>query len=528
VRRPQAPQGDRPLEPSDVVQELERILGSGDFDASPRSRAFVRFIVEEALAGRQDALTQGAIATRVFGRREDFDPTVDPIVRIQAGRLRRSLERYYLVEGARDPVRIDLPRGTYVPLFRWVPAGQDRAGESHAPRPPAPADGWPSVVVSLFESAVPDPNLDEAAVRLQEDLSVEMGRYGDVRVVLRRDRDRLGSSPGGDETFALSGRLSLDEGGPRVRARLVDYRTASQIWAEDYHGEAATASAFYEETARVIAAHVASEYGVVAKLLWAERRSHPREDATPYGAILCSYRFFFNRDPKDFAPAVEALRRVVRAQPECSLAWVQLARLYVANYAFEVAPVETGIDEAVALGQNGVHLDPSSQRARVALAGAFLLKGEIDVGRAEAEKALSLNPESFVYLEWIGWLLTLLGDWERGPRLVRRSMARNPNHIPAAYHALWADHLRRGEFEEAHRAALQYRDATFFWRALMRACSLGHLGRIPEARLEAAELLAMKPDFATRGRTLIGRLVKFPDLMERVVIGLGKAGLELA
>jgi adenylate cyclase len=505
---------------------LERILASGDFDASPRSRAFVRFIVEETLAGRQDALTQGALATQVFGRRGDFDPTVDPIVRIQAGRLRRSLERYYLLAGARDPVRIELPRGTYVPIFRWAPAGQDRASEGHAARHPAPTDGWPSVVVSLFETGIPGPTLDEAAASFQEDLSVEMGRYGDVRVVLRRDRDRLGSSPGKDATFALSGRLSRDEEGPRVTARLLDCRTESQVWAETYHGE--PGASFYEETARVIAGRVASEYGVVARQLWAEQRKRPPAEPTPYGAILRSYQFFFNRDPADFAPAVEALQWAVRAQPEAGLAWVQLARLYVANYAFEVAPVETGIDEAVALAQNGVHLDPSSQRARVALAGACLVKGEIDVGRAEAEKALSLNADSLVYLEWIGWLLTLLGDWERGPALVRRSMARNPNHIPVAHHALWADHLRRGEFEEAHRAALQYRDATFFWRALMRACCLGHLGRIPEARLQVAELLAMKPDFAAHGRSLIGRLIKFPDLMDVVVVGLGKAGLELA
>ena len=99
-----------PPEADGVLAELERIFASEDFDASPRSRAFLRFIVEETLAGRPAGLTQDAIATRVFGRREDFDPTFDPIVRIQAGRLRRPLERYYLLGGADDPVRIELPR----------------------------------------------------------------------------------------------------------------------------------------------------------------------------------------------------------------------------------------------------------------------------------------------------------------------------------------------------------------------------------------------------------------------------------
>ena len=141
--------------------------------------------------------------------------------------------------------------------------------------------------------------------------------------------------------------------------------------------------------------------------------------------------------------------------------------------------------------------------------------------------ALDLNPDSLVYLEWIGWLVTLLGEWERGPDLLRRALTRNPHVIPIAHHALWLAHLHRGEIEEAYQAALQHRDPTFFLRALMRACCLGHLGRREEARAEVAELLAQKPEFPRRGRILIGRHVKFPALLESIVDGLEKAGLAL-
>ena len=75
--------------------------------------------------------------------------------------------------------------------------------------------------------------------------------------------------------------------------------------------------------------------------------------------------------------------------------------------------------------------------------------------------------------------------------------------------------------------ALHFTDATFFWRSLMRACGLGHLGRISEAKHEACRAAPKKPDFASRGRTLIGRYIKFPDLFERVEDGLAKAGLAL-
>lgn len=513
--------GKAPLAPEagDVLAGLERILASGDFDASPRSRAFVRFIVEETLAGRQEGLTQDAIATRVFGRREDFDPTVDPIVRIQAGRLRRSLERYYLLSGAPDPVRIQLPRGTYVPVLRWATPPEKAA----AGRSPDGDDDWPRVVVLPFESGHQLAELDEAA-RFREQLVVEMGRYRDVRVILRSERNEAGPSP---REFELSGRLSRDEGGRRLSVQLVDRRTDTQVWGQEYRGGSEVSSAFYEDTARVVASGVASEHGVVAQGLWIEQRQRPPAELTPYGAILRSYQFFFNRDPADLGPAVEALKRAVAAEPECSLAWVQLSRLYCANYVQEFAPVDTPIDDALAQAQRGVRLDPTGQRARGALAFALFLKGELAASRAEAQNALDLNPGSLVYVESIGWLIMLCGDWERGLALVRKALAQNPHHMPVAFHGLWAYHLRRGEMDEAYQAVLQYRDRAPFWQPLMRACCLGHLGRLPDASEGVAELLRVKPDFARRGRELIGRLIKFPDLLDRIADGLAKAGLVL-
>ena len=390
----------------------------------------------------------------------------------------------------------------------------------------APADDWPTVLVTV-ERVGPDPELEDASARFLDHLAVELGRYRDVRIALRRDPLSPGTSPCADTRFALTGHLSRDEQGLGLIARLVDCQAGSQVWAEEYRRASDATRAFPEETARVVAARVASEQGLVAKLLWAERRAHPPAELTPYGGILASYQFFFNRDPADLGPAIEALRRVLAAEPECSLAWVQLSRLYNTNYTFDLTPLETPIDQAVAYAQNGVRLDTSSQRARAALAGALLVKGELAAARAEVESALELNPDSLVYLEWIGWLMTLLGEWERGPALLRRALDLNPHVIPVAQHAFWLAHLHRGEFEEAHQAALQYRDPTFFLRAMMRACCLGHLGRIEEAKVEVAELLATKPDFPSRGRTLIGRHVKFPDLLESVVGGLEKAGLPL-
>jgi adenylate cyclase len=521
--QPKGPASSGP-DADDVLEQLERIFASHDFDASPRSRAFLRYVVEETLAGRQDGLTQATIARTVFDRREDFDPTVDPIVRIQAGRLRRSLERYYLLSGPGDPVRIGLPRGSYGPILQWASSSGKPASRRG---PEAPTDGWPTLVVSLSDRGARDAALDDTGARFLDHLSVELDRYQDVRVSLQRDEERAGSSRCENARFALSCHLSREGDRPCLVVRLVDGLSSKQVWAEEYHAQPATLETFAEQTARLVAARVASEQGDLARLLWAEQRTQPPERATAYGGVLASYHFFFHRDPADLAPAVEALRRIVADQPECGLAWIQLSRLYTANNAFEVAPLDTPIERAVVYAEKGLRLSSQSQRGRCALAGALLLKGELAASRAEAESALALNPDSLVYLEWIGWLLTMTGDWERGPDLVRRALARNPHVIPVAHHALWLAHLRKGEIKESYHAALQYRDPTFFMRALMRASSLGLLEKAADARLEIAELLGQKPDFASRGRTIIGRLVKFPDLVETIVDGLAKAGLAL-
>jgi tetratricopeptide (TPR) repeat protein len=513
-------------EAGDVLDGLERILANGDFDASPRSRAFVRFIVEETLAGRPEGLTQAAIAVKVFRRREDFDPTVDPIVRIQAGRLRRSLERFYLLGGADDPVRIELPRGSYVPVLRWAGLADAPQDETGGPEPLADPGGWPSIVLGMRFGGERKGGPDEAAARFVDHLAVELDRYRDVRVVLQPELDRLPSPRGNAATFALNGQVLEGDGHPRLAVRLVDCRTARQVWAEEYRESPEPSGDFCRETARVVAARVASEQGIVAQTLCGQTLP-PETEGTTYGALLRSYRFFLTRDPEELVAALSALRRAVAAEPECAIAWVQLSRLHVVNHAFEVAAADTSIEQGLAFAQNAVRLDPSSQRARAALAFALLVKDETAAGLVEAENALALVPDSFVYLETIGWLLALLGEWDRGTALVRKAIARNPHHMPVAYYALWADHLRQGEIEEAYQAALRYRDSGFFWRSLVRACCLGHLGRLEEARVEVAELLRTKPGFARSGRRLIGRLLKLPELQARVADGLAQAGLVL-
>ena len=104
-------------DPDDVRAALARILVSRSLIACPRLVSFLRFVVEAQLAGHGDRIKGYTVAVEAFGRPDSLDPQIDPIVRVEAVRLRRALAFYYAGEGAADPVVILLPRGRYVPVF---------------------------------------------------------------------------------------------------------------------------------------------------------------------------------------------------------------------------------------------------------------------------------------------------------------------------------------------------------------------------------------------------------------------------
>jgi hypothetical protein len=102
----------------DIRRELHRIISSSPFRDAYRLTSFLSFIVEMTLAGNGNRLKAYTIAVEALGRGADFDPQTDPIVRVEAVRMRQALARYYAGIGRDDPLVIEVPRGSYVPAFR--------------------------------------------------------------------------------------------------------------------------------------------------------------------------------------------------------------------------------------------------------------------------------------------------------------------------------------------------------------------------------------------------------------------------
>ncbi|AHB50372.1 hypothetical protein W911_15125 [Hyphomicrobium nitrativorans NL23] len=159
------------LEPAAIERHIEAILASRDFAAAPKMRALLRYVVDATLAGDAQRLKGYAIGVDVFERGPDFDPAIDPIVRVQAGRLRKLLDAYYSSAGGADPIRIDIPRGGYAVTF--LPRGDaplSSAGDDEpnaVPEPSAhPAAAAPSQSSLRWRQAARSPRAQLAALAL--------------------------------------------------------------------------------------------------------------------------------------------------------------------------------------------------------------------------------------------------------------------------------------------------------------------------------------------------------------------------
>src|SRR5260370_41458746 len=103
----------------EVRAQLDRILASRTLAGSDQLKRLLRLTVERTINDQSDLLKEYNLGLEVFQRPPDYDPKVDPIVRVQARRLRSKLDIYYAGEGAGDSLVIQIPRGAYIPAFDY-------------------------------------------------------------------------------------------------------------------------------------------------------------------------------------------------------------------------------------------------------------------------------------------------------------------------------------------------------------------------------------------------------------------------
>jgi PAS domain S-box-containing protein len=168
---------------TEVRAALERMVASESFRTCPRLAAFLRFVIEATLRGESAHLKGYTIAVEALGRSGDFDPQQDPIVRVEAGRLRRVIQHYYAGPGAKDLLFIDVPRGHYIPTFRYRRAEQALAIPSVLRSATGTMRAIPAAVEAIKNGAVDfiEKPLDaETAVTRVDEVKTARGRDGDA------------------------------------------------------------------------------------------------------------------------------------------------------------------------------------------------------------------------------------------------------------------------------------------------------------------------------------------------------------
>jgi adenylate cyclase len=527
---PHAKQDPAP-DPEKIQKQLQRILTSPEFQATDRQREFLQFVVAETIAGRDHEIKGYTVATQVFGRKKDFDQAADPIVSIQANKLRRALERYYLIAGTQDPMRIDIPKGTYVPTFCEQTGVESDWTSSSSKGSEIRFEGsWPSVLVRPFQNLTSDTELNYLAVGLATELAMELTRYQEIRVLMYGQQEHGKRASDTVARFVIDGSVRKDRAGIKVAVQLVDTTTNTQVWGDMHRSdlEAAQLIVFQEDVAQVVAAKIACEDGIIPKNLSIESKNIPPSDLKTYEAILRYYEFDMVFSGETFLRALEALKIASVNEPECGLVWAMLGRLYAVNYSLELMNMVTPLEDAIGFAEKGVYLDPDNQRSKVIFAFIRLFSNEMPAGLAEIERALVLNPNSLLFMDIIGYLFTLFGDWERGPALIRKAINLNPYYNITVHYALWMDWIRQKKYRQAYLETLNFRTPTIFWDPLMKAAAFGLLGRYEEGRQAGKDLLKCKPDFPKRGSVLIRHYIKFDDIIERVIRGLGKVDIDVS
>jgi adenylate cyclase len=386
---------------ADVREELERILGSPGFDASARNRRFLEHIVEETLAGRADRLKGVAIAVDVFGRDATIDPQHDPVVRVEAAKLRRRLERYYLSAGRGDPIRIDIPKGGYVPTFAQrepalsdpasiAPAGERAAAAAATParsnvRPRWPglatglfagllvgALGWfgtdlapssssggsreavtdlphgPKIAVLPFLNLSGDPEQAYFAEGVTDQIVTDLARFKALFVLSiestakyqegAADPQRLKRELGVD--YLLDGSVRRETDGLRLSTRLVDARSGKIIWVQTYDDKLTPANVFQiqDDVSQEVSAIVASNYGVIAEADLAGAQHRPPKSFVAYDCVLRYYHYQRLFDPREHAKVRACLEHAVELDPDYSDAWAVLANIYAQEHRFGFNP----------------------------------------------------------------------------------------------------------------------------------------------------------------------------------------------
>jgi serine/threonine-protein kinase len=308
----------------EVRQQLDRILNSKTFQQVQRLKRFVSFVVGETKDGRGDQLKEFVVGVQVFDKESSFDPRNDPIVRVQARRLRTRLATYYLEEGQNDDVLIELPKGGYAATFK-------RRG-AVAPRKAVPSAlvRRNTVVVLPFSDHSPAHDLDYFCQGISQEIIHAVSKLEAVRVVARDLSQLAASNQLFAEATASAGMIvtgSVRKSGDdlRVTMQLIDGASGDYLWSESIDRKSANIFAVQEEVAQNVLKRLQAGFAQGGSLNGGQR---PTENLTAYNLYLQGRYHLSQRTEEGLRKAIEFFDKVIAEDPRYAQAYSGLADAY--------------------------------------------------------------------------------------------------------------------------------------------------------------------------------------------------------
>jgi TolB-like protein/Flp pilus assembly protein TadD len=458
---------------------LEKILAHRLFVRSERMGRFLRFAVERTLAGQAEELKEYLIGVEVFDRRQSYDPRIDPIVRVEARRLRAKLRAYYDGDGRADSVMIEFARGSYAPRFHL----------KAAPAPvslSAPRDeqGLITTAVLPFANLSPSPENEYFSDGLTEELIHALTKVPGMRVVAWTSAARMRGRQEDILTIrrqlqvgtVLTGSVRISGSTLRVRAQLIDTETGLYLWSETFDREMQEVFAIQEEIAGAIVRTLRVQLAAPA--------ARGRTTVSAYDWYLKGRYLCHRRTPGDMRQSIQCFERAIAADPNSALAYAGLADAHslLVDYglvrpAEGVPPAAEAAERAIALDpdlaepyaslafirslhdwdwdtagrlyQQAIALNPGYATARHWHAVDYLaLLGRFEEADAEIDVAVQLDPLSSIILEGRAYIFMLMRRYEEAIAVCRKILVSDPSFYKA-YTSMGRAYGQLGDYSEA-------------------------------------------------------------------------------
>lgn len=467
-----------------IRDQVPRILASRHFARAGRLRRFLQYVVDQTLGGESCHLKEHIVGVDVFDRKLDYDPRIDPIVRVEARRLRARLNAYYASEGVHETVVIDLPKGTYTPVFRMREAEKPSAAEKDV-----------SIAVLPFVNLTPGETDDYFSDGLTEELIHLLTRVRELRVVSWNSSSRL---RGQEQDLAairqqlsagvvLRGSIRRTAATVRVSVQLIDTGTGAYLWSEMYNRPIMDIFSIQEEIAHAIVdtlrLALASPKGL--------KSTQSRPNLVCFNLCLQG-RFHANRrTPEGIAKSAVSYEQAIVADPTCAQAHSGLANANVLLGDYAVEPALEVIPKARAAAEQALALDPDE---------------------SEAFTALAYIRSTF---EW---------QWKEAETLYRRAITANPGYAQAR-HWFGVDFLvPQGRFEEAIRELDTARRLDPLSQIVVEGCCAVHMYIRDYARALSSfqELVELDPTFY-KGYSGMGRVLNLMGRHEEALKAFERA-----